>query len=124
RVEGGMRARAQNVWPSLRFDVKAANRVLAAGLGPGFYYKTFMWPRPLWPLYAGVLRRFAPGGRTTWRPGDGYYDQRHVHADVVIAGGGPAGMSAALAAAAIGARVLLVEEEYEPGGHLRWRDQK
>ncbi len=122
RVASGMRVRAQNVWPSLRFDVKAVNRSLAAGLGPGFYYKTFMWPRRLWPLYAAVLRRFAPGGRTSWRTGTEYYDQRHVHADVVVAGGGPAGMAAALAAVAVGARVLLVEEEHELGGHLRWGD--
>jgi len=37
-----------------------------------------------------------------------------------VAGGGPAGMAAAVAAAQAGARVMLVEEEYRLGGHLRW----
>jgi sarcosine oxidase subunit alpha len=41
---------------------------------------------------------------------------------VVVAGGGPAGMAAAVAAAQAGARVMLVEEEYRLGGHLRWGD--
>jgi len=50
----------------------------------------------------------------------GYYDKRYAHTDVLVAGGGPAGIAAALAAARAGASVLLVEEEYELGGHLRW----
>ena len=54
------------------------------------------------------------------RPSPGVYDKRYVHVDVLVAGGGPAGMAAAVAAADAGASVLLVEEEYELGGHLRW----
>src|SRR5699024_204008 len=42
--------------------------------------------------------------------------------DVLVAGGGPAGMAAALAAAEMGASVMLVEEEHQLGGHLRWSD--
>src|SRR5262249_23762930 len=51
-----------------------------------------------------------------------YYDKRYAHPDVLVAGGGPAGMAAAVAAARAGARVLLVEEEHQLGGHLRWGD--
>jgi sarcosine oxidase subunit alpha len=47
-------------------------------------------------------------------------EKRHVHPDVLVAGGGPAGMAAAVAAARAGASVLLVEEEHRLGGHLRW----
>ncbi len=46
--------------------------------------------------------------------------RRHVHVDVLVVGGGPAGAAAALAAADAGADVLLVEEEHDLGGHLRW----
>ena len=120
RVVDGMDVRAQNAWPSLRFDVKAVNQLLSPFLSSGFYYKTFMAPRPLWPAYARVLRRFAAGGRVPSTPPPATYDQRHAHADVVVAGGGPAGMAAAAAAAVSGARVLLVEEEHALGGHLRW----
>jgi sarcosine oxidase subunit alpha len=119
-VVDGMDVHAQNAWPSLRFDVKAVNQVLSRFLSAGFYYKTFMSPRPLWPTYSRVLRRFSAGGRAPSTPPDATYDHRHAHADVVVAGGGPAGMAAAAAAAAAGARVLLVEEEHALGGHLRW----
>ena len=70
-----------------------------------------------------MLQRFAAGGRVDAGSPHGRYDKRYAHPDVLVAGGGPAGMAAALAAAAAGARVMLVEEEYELGGHLRWGDQ-
>jgi sarcosine oxidase subunit alpha len=120
RVEPGIEVSAQNVWPSLRFDAKAVNRFLGRFLPPGFYYKTFMKPRRLWPAYERVLRRFAGGGRVFPDAPHGYYDKRYAHPDVLVAGGGPAGMMAAVAAAEAGAKVLLVEEEHELGGHLRW----
>lgn len=119
-VVPGMTVAAQNVWPSLRFDIKAANRLAGPALSAGFYYKTFIRPRRLWPLYEQVLRRFAPGGRVPAQPPDVRYDHRHAFPDVLVAGGGPAGMAAALAAAGSGARVMLVEEQHELGGHLRW----
>ena len=61
-VKDGMNVRAQNAWPSLRFDLKSANRLMARFMGPGFYYKTFMWPRRWWPFYERILRRFIAGG--------------------------------------------------------------
>ncbi|MGI8791428.1 MAG: 2Fe-2S iron-sulfur cluster-binding protein [Actinomycetota bacterium] len=120
RVEDGMIASPQNVWPSLRFDVKVANRAVSRFLSAGFYYKTFMKPQRLWPAYEAVLKRFASGGVISNRPAAGYFDKRYAHPDVVVAGGGPAGMSAAVAAAEAGAQVMLVESEHELGGHLRW----
>jgi len=121
-VTDGMRIRAQNVWPSLRFDVKAVNQLVARFLTAGFYYKTFMAPRPLWPVYERVLRGFAAGGTAPTAPPAVTYDHRYAHVDVLVAGGGPAGMAAAIAAAEDGARVMLVEEEHALGGHLRWGD--
>lgn len=120
RVEPGMVVRAQNVWPSLRHDAKSVNRFMGRFLGAGFYYKTFMKPERLWPAYEQVLKRFASGGTVSRDSPHGYYDKRYVHPDVLVCGGGPAGMAAAVAAAETGAEVLLVEEEYELGGHLRW----
>src|SRR5690606_3974703 len=90
QVVDGMEVWPQNAWPSLDFDVKAANRLAGRALSAGFYYKTFMRPRRLWPAYERVLRRFAAGGRVPDRPALGYYDQRYAHPDVVVAGGGPA----------------------------------
>lgn len=116
----GMDVRPQDTWPSLRFDAKAANQLVGRFLGPGFYYKTFIRPARLWPAYEAVLSRFAHGGPVPTAPGADRYDHVYAHPDVLVAGGGPAGMAAAVAAAGTGAAVLLVEEEHQLGGHLRW----
>ncbi len=120
RLEAGMVVQPQNAWPSLDHDVKAANQLVGRFLGAGFYYKTFIRPQRLWPAYQKVLSRFASGGRVTTARTADRFDKRYVHVDVCVAGGGPAGMAAAVAAAGAGARVLLVEEEYRLGGHLRY----
>jgi sarcosine oxidase, subunit alpha len=116
----GLAVTSQNTWPSLRLDAKAVNRLAGRFLTAGFYYKTFMRPRFAWPAYESVLRRFVNAG--TVSPGTAHTrpEKRHAHPDVLIAGGGPAGMSAAVSAARAGASVLLVEEEHDLGGHLRW----
>ncbi|MEM6307725.1 MAG: 2Fe-2S iron-sulfur cluster-binding protein, partial [Pseudomonadota bacterium] len=44
----GLTAHSQNAWPSLKWDVLAANDLAAPFLSAGFYYKTFMWPRAFW----------------------------------------------------------------------------
>jgi len=119
-LQGGMNVAPQNVWPSLDYDVKAANGLVGKFLTPGFYYKTFMKPQRLWPAYQQVLKRFAPGGTVDYNAKPGYHDKRYAHPDVVIAGGGPAGMAAAIGAAEAGSSVMLVEHEHQLGGHLRW----
>lgn len=121
-VRQGMRVRAQDAWPSLEVDAKAVVGLFPRLLPPGFYYKTFARPRALWPAYERVLRRFSHGGRLDTGAGDqrDCYDKRFAHPDVIVAGGGPAGMAAAVAAAETGAQVMLVEERHALGGHLRW----
>ncbi|TDI38797.1 MAG: FAD-dependent oxidoreductase [Acidobacteria bacterium] len=118
----GMEVSAQNVWPSLSLDLKAVNQLVSPFLSPGFYYKTFMAPRALWPWYQRVLGRFAAGGVVNPEHHSAEYDHRYAHPDVLVAGGGPAGMAAAIAAAESGASVILVEEEPALGGHLRFGD--
>ena len=120
RLASGMDVNPENVWPSLRFDVRAANQLVSRFLSAGFYYKTFMKPQRLWPAYQQILGRFAAGGITAADAEHGYYDKRYIHVDVCVAGGGPAGIAAAVAAARSGASVLLVDEEYDIGGHLRY----
>lgn len=120
RLVAGMEVSSQNTWPSLEVDVKAANGLVAPFLTAGFYYKTFIKPQRLWPAYEKVLARFASGGRVSRDTVPGYYDKRYAHVDVLVAGAGPAGMAAALAAVDMGARVMLVEEEPNTGGSLRW----
>ncbi|MQA07743.1 MAG: FAD-dependent oxidoreductase [Pseudonocardiaceae bacterium] len=121
-VESGMDVSSQNTWPSLRFDVKGINRLAGRFLPAGFYYKTFIKPERLWPTYEKVLQRFVHAGEISPDTPHSYYDKRYAHPDVLVTGGGPAGMTAALAAARAGASVLLVDEEHQLGGHLRWAD--
>ena len=122
-IEPGMAVAAQNVWPSLDRDLRAVTGLASRFLTAGFYYKTFMRPRWLWPTYERVLATFSPGGRIDLETPHRYHDKRYIHPDVVVAGGGPAGMAAAVAGAEAGARVLLVEQCHRLGGHLVWGDE-
>lgn len=121
-IEPGMTVRSQNAWPSLRRDLLSLTGRFDRFLPIGFYYKTFIRPRRLWPLYERILRRIGGLGRIdiTARP-DLQPRKRHLHADVAVVGGGPAGCLAALEAAGAGARVVLVDDGTRLGGHLRTR---
>ena len=113
----GLIAASQNHWPSLEFDVGAINSKLSRFLPAGFYYKMFIHPRPLWKhVYEPIIRKSAGLGRAPVdRDGD-TYEHFHATVDVLITGGGIAGLSAALAAGRSGARVLLVEQTAAWGG--------
>ena len=115
----GLRSHSQNHFPSLAFDIGAVNDGLAPLLPAGFYYKTFMWPRAFWRhVYEPAIRAAAGLGRAPERPDPDRYVQRYAHCDVLVIGAGPAGLAATLAAAATGARVILCDEQAEPGGSL------
>ena len=115
----GLSARSQNCWPSVEFDVGAINGVLPSLLPAGFYYKTFMWPRGWWKrVYEQRIRKAAGMGRAPAAPDPDRYGQRYSHCDVLVAGAGPAGLAAALAAGRAGARVIIADEHAEPGGRL------
>ncbi|MEE3288725.1 MAG: 2Fe-2S iron-sulfur cluster-binding protein, partial [Pseudomonadota bacterium] len=114
----GLTARTIGGWPNLAFDVGAINNRLSRLLPAGFYYKTFMWPRSAWMRYEHHIRHAAGLGHAPALPDPDHYDKRHAHCDVFVAGGGPAGLIAALGAARAGARVMLVDEQTRPGGSL------
>ncbi|MBI3371364.1 MAG: sarcosine oxidase subunit alpha family protein [Betaproteobacteria bacterium] len=115
----GLDAVSQNHWPSLEFDIGAINDVFSPLLSAGFYNKTFMWPAPFWKkVYEPAIRAATGLGRAPEGRDPDRYQHRHAHCDVLIAGGGPAGLAAALAASAHGARVMLADEQSAWGGSL------
>lgn len=115
----GHRAYSQNRWPSLRFDLGATADRLSLLLTAGFYYKTFMWPPAMWQrLYEPMIRAAAGLGRAPNEPDADRYLHHYAHCEVLVIGGGPAGLAAALAASASGARVILCDEQEEIGGAL------
>ncbi len=77
-----------------------------------------MWPAKLWMTYEYFIRRAAGLGKAPRAPDPDRYDKRHAHCDVLVAGGGPAGLAAALAAGRTGARVIVADDQQEFGGAL------
>lgn len=115
----GLAAASQNRWPSLAFDVGAVADALWPLFPAGFYYKTFMWPAAFWKrVYEPAIRAAAGLGRAPEGPDADRYQHRHAHCDVLVAGGGRAGLEAALAAASAGRRVILADEQAAWGGSL------
>lgn len=115
----GLTASGINAWPSASFDLGAWTGMLAPLFPAGFYYKTFLWPASFWKaLYEPAIRRMAGLGRAPNGPDPDRYDKMHVHCDVLVAGGGPSGLAAALAAGETGARVVLMDERPALGGAL------
>ena len=115
----GLSAAGVNAWPSAAFDLGAWTGRLAPLFPAGFYYKTFLWPASFWKfLYEPAIRRMAGLGRAPDAPDPDSYDRMFVHCDVLVVGGGPAGIAAALAAGESGAHVVLVDEQATLGGAL------
>lgn len=115
-----LEASAQNVWPSLHRDWGVVMGWLAPFLPVGFYYRAFFRPKGIWPLWERLLRRSAGLGRISEKTMPKYSDKQYLFADVAIIGGGPAGLSAALAVAKAGASVTLIEDAPELGGSLNY----
>ena len=115
----GLAAQSQNHRGSLENDLMSVNDLAAPFLSAGFYYKMFMWPKSFWEtVYEPFIRASAGLGRLSGQPDPDVYDHGFLHCDILIIGAGPAGLAAALAAGRAGARVIIADEDFLPGGRL------
>ncbi len=118
-IYAGLTAKRTSGWPSLDFDVKNVIGTVGKGMmPPGFYSKTFMWPKKMWPKYEEVIRQFAGFGDAPEVADEEWYDHLHHHVDVLVVGGGLSGLQAALSSAKANLSVLLVDEQNQLGGWL------
>ena len=113
----GLVSTSQNHWPSLEFDVGVVNNYAARFMPAGFYYKTFIHPRPMWKhVFEPVIRRAAGLGKAPTQGDADRYEQAYAFCDVLVVGAGVAGLLAAKAAADAGQRVILLEQTPTLGG--------
>jgi sarcosine oxidase subunit alpha len=119
-VRSGMNVKSQNAWPSLNFDLAAITGYLDFLVRPGFQYKRFIRSGSLYLIWERFLRKMAGIGEL---PDAAYYPptaRRQAEPEIVIVGGGVAGLSAALHAADAGSEVWLIEKENILGGRMRY----
>jgi len=122
-IRKGMTVKAQNVFGKHpEYDLMGFMDKLSWAMPAGFYYRTMHKPAQIWPLAIKQIRKTA--GLGILSPNfkmKGNHDEVYPKADVCIIGGGPAGMSAALSAAEVGLRVILLENRPWLGGFFEYR---
>ena len=120
-ARNGVEVRHQGGWPSLETDLLSILDRLDGFLPDGFYYKALHRPERFWRMVRPIVRRVAESGSVEIEPAtesrDGHESRQ---TDVAVVGGGPAGISAAVEAAASGAEVVLIDDQPFLGGHLRF----
>ena len=120
-IAEGMNLRAVNTIDGLEGDWLRLTEVFSAFLPVGFYYKAFHTPRWLFPFYERQMRKVAGLGRVDPRNIAEATPKDYAFCDLLVVGAGPAGLSAAVAAAEQGVQVLVVDEQPRPGGSLAWQ---
>jgi len=118
----GLVVSSQNGWPSLKWDLGVVPGWFSRFLPTGFYYKTFIWPD--WKWYEGFVRRMAAVAPAPEGKDPDQYDKRHARCDLLIIGGGPAGLAAAMEVAPSGQRIILANDQPEFGGSLLWNSAR
>ncbi len=115
-IHEGLEARTSSHWPSVNFDMARTFDLFSGLIPAGFYNKTFIWPS--WQFYENLVRHTAGFGHCPKAPDPDQYAERHMAVDVLVCGGGPAGLAAALEYGASGASVLIAEQDSRFGGSL------
>ena len=118
-IYDGLIAESQNRFPSLKIDFLSINNVFRRFFPAGFYYKTFMWPTSFWMFYEKLIRKAAGLGKISKKSQNSErYEHKYAHCDLLVVGGGAAGLQTAIVAAKSGARVIIADEQHRFGGWL------
>jgi sarcosine oxidase subunit alpha len=111
----GMSIAAVNTFGGLTHDKARVLDRFARWLPVGFYYKAFHSKR-WFPRWERMFRALTGLGAVSLDAPRRYSAKRYGFCDVLVIGGGPSGLSAALEAAAAGARVAIADEALRLGG--------
>src|SRR5512135_869196 len=117
-VKDGMRVERQNAFPTGAFDVLGAADFF---FPKGMDHHTMMTsPRALNAVLNKVVRQLGGLGKLPEAPAavTELPKPRGKHVDVVVVGGGPAGLGCATECARAGKKTLLVDEQDRVGGSL------
>lgn len=114
-VEQGMSLTAINTFGDVMNDRASVLDFFAAFLPVGFYYKAFHHKR-LFPFWERTIRSLTGLGKADPATPRIRTAKRYDFCDVLVIGAGVSGLSAALAAADLGADVAIVEENIRAGG--------
>lgn len=119
-ISEGVQIEGQNYNGSLDGDKDAYLGRFSRFMPVGFYYRSFFKPMGVWDKWESFIRDKAGLGKLDLDFKPEYYDKKYLFTDLVVVGSGPAGLSAALKAAEVGAKVILVEEMPLLGGALTY----
>ena len=116
----GMDLHAVNTFGGLEGDKGRFLGRMARFLPVGFYYKAFH-TRNLFPMWERMFRYMTGLGRVDLQALHRKTPKAYDFCDVLVIGAGPSGLSAALAAAAQGAEVVVVDENARAGGSATYQ---
>ena len=120
-LRDGAQYTAVNTFGGLQWDWARITDWFGRFLPVGFYYKTFHRPRFLFPFWERRMRELAGLGAVNSKAKRLRTPKRYDFCDVLVVGAGPAGLAAAVAAAGLGLRVVVVDEQPRPGGSLNYQ---
>jgi sarcosine oxidase subunit alpha len=118
QITAGLEVRGQNYRGSLEKDDYSILDRFGRFMPVGFYYRSFYKPKGAWKHWEPRIRAMAGLGEINNAAEHGYYDKAYGFHDIVVVGGGPAGLAAAIEAGRAGLDVLLLDEWPILGGSL------